>query len=140
MATGDEIYRLYYNRRHKILGPYLVLKAWQLGVDCVALRRLNLLKFLKLESMSRTHVGWIIDDLREFFPYQWDTVDARSNAYATLYLSRSAFPEEGKTGSMRDDERVQKFEQYGLKVAVIEIPDEEEILTSMSLLTGGLAS
>ena len=140
MPRPPDVYWAFYERQHKILGIYLVFRAWQLGVDNVALRRSSLLEFLHLTNMSDEQLKRIKGDLKEFFPYSWETSYKGSDTHATLYLSRFEIPEQGKIGDMRDDERIQKFQQLGLKSAVLEVPDERKIVTSMALLSNGLST
>ena len=86
MASAEEVYRESQKRLHKTLGAYLIIKAWELGVDCIAIQRNSLLRFLKLERMKNIRIDWLKDDLSEFFPHQWVTYTSRTGVYATLYL------------------------------------------------------
>ncbi|TAA43597.1 hypothetical protein [Corallincola spongiicola] len=139
MATTEEVYRESQARLHKVLGSYLLVKAWDLKVDCVAIPRSTLLKFLNLQRMKNKRIDWLKEDLKTFFPYQWTTVTTGTDTYATLYVSRFRFPAGGKSGSMTDSKRVKHFTELGLKSKVIKVPDETEIYTKMALLSNGLS-
>lgn len=69
MTIAENVYRESQARLHKILGTYLLVKAWESGTDAVAIPRYDLLAFLKLERMKNVRIDWLRSDLKEFFPY-----------------------------------------------------------------------
>jgi hypothetical protein len=141
MATED-FYREFQRRRHKILGAYLALRAWERKVDCVALPRSALLFYLGLEKrMENERLARLKEDLRRLFPHSWNTVDAETNRYETLYLSRVKIPEEAKEGDTLDDlERAALIEQKGLRIGILdEIPQEPEIIKWMADVSHGIS-
>ena len=140
MASAEEVYRESQKRLHKTLGSYLLVKAWEMGVDCIAIQRESLLKFLKLERMKNKRIDWLKTDLKDFFPYQWTTNFSSSGTYATLYLSRFEMPIKGKSDSMTDKKRMEKFTNLGLKSAIVKVAKEKEIISSMALLSNGIVT
>ena len=138
MASAEEVYRKSQKRLHQTLGSYLLVKAWEMVVDCIAIKRQQLLNFLQLERMKNKRIDWLKDDLTNFFPYQMTTNSSASGTYATLYLSRFPLPPEGKKGSMTDEKRVKKFCALGLKSAITTVPKEDKIISSMALLSNGI--
>lgn len=138
MASAEEVYRESQKRLHKTLGAFLIVKSWEIGVDCIAIQRSSLLKFLKLERMKNKRIDWLKEDLSDFFPHQWVTYSSSSGVYATLYLSRFEIPEKGKSGSMTDKKRIERITNLGLNASIIKVPKEDEIISSMALLSNGI--
>ena len=137
MATADT-YREAHRRSHKLLGAYLALWAWKHGVDAVMLPREQLLPFLGLERMQNKRVDWLKNDVKSLFPEAWNTVDSKNNIYASLFLSRRAFPPAVKSGSMTDQKRVEAVNLAGLKAAIVKIPKEAEIVKLLACITHGI--
>mgnify|MGYP003581504544 CR=1 FL=1 len=50
--TPEGFYREFQRRRHKLLGAYLALRAWERNVDCIALSHMALLPYLDLEEIE----------------------------------------------------------------------------------------
>ena len=74
MAAPKDAYRESHRRSHRALGMFLALRAWHMGVDCVAVQRESLLRFLELQKMRDQRVDWIRDDIHDLFPHVWTTV------------------------------------------------------------------
>lgn len=140
MAAADEVYRESQARLHKTLGAYLLVKAWEIGVDCVVINRSSLLKFLKLERMRDIRIDWLKQDLKDFFPYQFTTVSPDTKTYATLFLSRFDFPPKCMSDQMTVNDRVDLLYLRDLKAEVVEVPEESQIITSMALLANGIST
>jgi hypothetical protein len=138
MASAEEVYREAQERLHRTLGAFLIVKAWEIGVDCIAIKRNSLLKFLKLERMKNTRIDWLKEDLSDFFPHQWVTYSSDSGTYATLYLSRFEIPDKGKKGSMTDKKRIEKISNLGVRASIIKVPNEKDMISSMALLSNGI--
>src|ERR1019366_43135 len=137
MATEDT-YREAHRRTHKLLGAYLALLAWKQGVDCVVLQREGLLSFLGLDRMQDKRVDWVKEDVKYLFPHAWNTVDSKTNVYATLFLSRLPFTKNMQQGTLGDKKRVEVFESGGLKSAIVSIPKEGEIIRVLAQVTHGI--
>lgn len=138
MATEDT-YREAHRRAHKLLGVYLSLWAWKQRVDCVILQREELLPFLDLDRMQDKRIDWVKEDVKYLFRHAWNTVDSKTNVYATLYLSRFPFTGAMKAGSIPDAKRVEVFAAEGLKAAIAKIPKEAAIIRMLASVTHGIA-
>lgn len=138
MATED-IYRESQRRTHKLLGVYLSLLAWKQGIDCVVLEREQLLPFLDLLAMQNKRIDRVKKDVEYLFPHAFSTENSKTSVYATLYLSRLPFTPEMKTGEMTDAKRVEAFALGGIKSAIVQIPNEQEIIRVLALVTHGIA-
>src|SRR5688572_30564009 len=130
----QETYREAHRRRHRLLGSYLALSAWTKGVDCVVIQRDELLGFLELQTMQDTRIAWVKQDIKSLFPYSFTTEDDTTSVYRTFFLSRSPFPKKLRLATMEDDERVDAFNDAGLKAAIIELPLESEVVRIMAFL------
>lgn len=139
MATPKE-YREALRRNHRLLASYLAMWAWQHGVDCVACRRTQLLPFFGLERMRDQRIDWLKSDIKDLFPHSWATVDATSNVYSTLYLSRKPIPADGQNGAMSDNKRVEKFTSLGLASAIPKIPKEKDLLGILGSMVHGIGT
>jgi len=140
MPAPDITYRETHRRSHRILGVYLILQAWQKGVDCVAVPRGSLLNFLELTRMRNQRIDWIKEDIKDIFPHVWTTVSSGTSNYATAYLSRYPIPDVSTSGSMTDIKRCELMTDHGLKAAVIKVPKEKELVQYIVLTSNGLVS
>lgn len=140
MASGEEVYREAQERLHKTLGAYLIIKAWQLKVDCLVLQRETLLQFLNIERMKNARLDWLKKDLVEYFPHQWTTKFSKSGTYSTLYLSRFEIPSISKEKTMTDEKRIEIMKTYGLNSQIYKMPDLKEMVSIMALFSSGLLS
>jgi hypothetical protein len=57
-------------RRHRIIALFAVIQCWIKALDGIVLRRNQLESLLGLERFKRERIGWLREDLKEFFPYQ----------------------------------------------------------------------
>lgn len=64
----DDPYREFARRQHRMLGAYAALKAWELGVECVWVDRVDLGKYLGLEKIRAERTDWLRGDLQAWFP------------------------------------------------------------------------
>lgn len=87
MATED-IYREANRRSHKLLGSYLAFWCWVHDVDCVVLKRNELLHYLGLKRMQNKRIDWLRADVEAMFSHARTAKNASSGNYSTLYLSR----------------------------------------------------
>lgn len=140
MPAPKETYRESHRRSHRLLGIFLALRAWHMGVDCVAVQRKSLLQFLELQNMQNQRVDWIRNDIRDLFPYVRNTVSSEDDVYATTYFSRLPFPEAAFKGSMHDNKRCKKLRELGLSVDIVKIPDEKQLVVRVALVSHGLIS
>lgn len=140
MASGEEVYRESQERLHKTLGAYLIVKAWQLKVDCLVLQRDTLLKFLNIERMKNARLDWLKSDLVEYFPYHWTAFYSKSGTYSTLYLSRFEIPSKSTEKTLTDKKRIEIMKEYGLNCQIYQIPDLKEMVSIMALFSSGLLS
>ena len=138
MASGEEVYRESQERLHKTLGAFLIVKAWQLKVDCLVLQRKTLLKFLNIERMKIARLNWLKKDLEDYFPYQFTVNYSKSGTYSTLYLSRFEIPNESTKKTMTDEKRIELMKEHGLNCQIYNMPDLNEIVSIMALFSNGL--
>lgn len=138
MASAEEVYRESQKRLHKTLGAYLLVKAWSLKVDGIALQRNTLLNFLSLERMKNVRIDWLKEDISEYFPHQWVTHYSGSKTYATLYLSRFELPKKSKIGAMKDEKRIELMKEENFNCKIVETIEMKEIISSMALFANGL--
>ena len=136
----EQAYREAYRRTHKLLrrvfGP---IGTWTRGLDCVILERGQLLPFLGLKAMQDKRIDWVKDDLKYLFPHAWVTVNVQSGVYSTLYMSRFPFPPGIKGGSMSDKKRAEAITSGGVRAAIVNIPQEAEIIKVLASVTHGIA-
>jgi hypothetical protein len=131
MAT-QKIYETACRRSHRLLAHYLVFAAWVRGVDCVALEKETLFRFLGLKgAMRNLRLRWLYEELAPMFPHQWKTVSSRTHAYHTLFLSRVPIPDGFKKGTMSCSSRIKRNASL-LRAAIVPIPDEEEIVQTLA--------
>lgn len=140
MPAPEITYRETHRRSHRILGMFLALRAWHMGVDCVAVNRVSLLRFLELERMRDQRVDWIRDDIKDLFPHVWTTVSSGTNIYATAYFSRFPIPQDGRLGTMSDTKRCERLTELGLKTAHVTVPRENDLVRHIALASHGLIS
>ena len=138
MAKKDP-YREANRRKHKLLGIYLALWAWEHKVDCVILPREELLPFLDVDTMWNQHIDCLKEDVKYLFPHAWVTEVPKTKKYQTLYLSRLVISEAIKSGTMTDPERFEAIAKGGLKAAIVKIPKESEIVRDLACVTHGIA-
>jgi hypothetical protein len=140
MATED-FYREFQRRRHKLLGAYLALRAWERKVDCVALSHIALRPYLDLKEIEEKRLSWLKEDLKGLFPYSLSTENAKPKRFDTLYLSRVELPKEAETWSASGDlEFAALFEEEGLRIGILdEIPSESEIIRIMADISHGIS-
>ncbi len=50
-------------RQHRVLGHYIAVQAWLRGLDCIAVERQDLEKYLALERFKSERIKWLLDDL-----------------------------------------------------------------------------
>jgi hypothetical protein len=140
--TTDEFYREFQRRRHKLLGAYLALRAWERNVDCVVLPRNALLPYLELEGeMKNVRLAWLKEDLSKLFPYYLSTEITKTRKFEALYLSRVEIPEVPEEEDATDDlEFASLFEKNGLRIGILdEIPGESEIIRMMADVSHGIS-
>jgi hypothetical protein len=135
--TGNAAYRKECRRSHRRLGMYLAMTAWVRKVDCVVLSRETLLLYLGLESMRKKRVAWLKKDLRRWFPHVEDLIE-KPEKHSSLYLSRAPFPARCFESWISDEKRIERMDNDGLKAALVEIPDEVEIVSLMALTVQGI--
>jgi hypothetical protein len=138
MVTSKQIYRRACRRGHRLLGTYLVLAAWVNKVDCVILQRTELLPYLGLERMKNKRVDWLKDDIKKLFPFAESLVEARTNNYSSLYLSRVAFPDNIFRGWNTDQERINQMGLVGVPAAIVKIPEERIIIALLARAVHGV--
>jgi hypothetical protein len=137
---AEEIYRTAALRSHRILGAYLIHRAWIENVDCVVVTRNELMRFLDLATMQRNRLTWLTDDLKAAFPHSRPLFKTKGGAWSALYLSRLEFPEGFPWGSMPTQKRTKQLGKVGLRTAEVSILREAEVLARLAELAHGLVA
>jgi hypothetical protein len=139
--TTEDFYREFQRPRHKLLGAYLALRAWERNVDCIALSHMALLPYLDLEQIESKRLAWLKEDLGGLFPHSFSTENAKPKRFDTLYLSRVEMPKEAEKWSAPDDvEFAALFEKNGIRIGILDgIPDESEIVRMMAEISDGIS-
>ena len=132
-------------RQHRVIGNFLTMQAWLLGVDCIVLTRSDLEKFLDLERFKSTRVKWLLQDLRPWFPYQEDYYKTSSpSSIHSLFLSRVQIKHHLPKGSMTTSQRINRMLDEAPKTKLFsEAPsgkmhDESQIVSQLAQLASGL--
>src|SRR6266542_3615398 len=136
--TTNTTYRQACRRSHRLLGTYLAMTAWVRKVDCVILSRAELLPYLGVGRMKNRRVDWLKADVGKLVPNADNLVEQKTGKYSTLYLSRLPFPEGCFQVPMSDQKRMKMLNEKGFKTAIVEIPQEAEIVTLLATTIHGL--
>lgn len=132
-------------RQHRVIGNFLAMQAWLLGVDCIVLTRSDMEKFLGLERFKSTRVKWLLEDLRPWFPYQEDYYKSASpSSIHSLFLSRVPIALHLPKGSMTTRQRISRMKTdapptklFGDAPSGI-MHDETAIISQLAQLASGL--
>jgi hypothetical protein len=145
MATSDAHgYREFCRRQHRNLGLYLVLYAWRFGWDGLAVERKYLELYLDLDRFKAERIRWIIDDLKEFFPYSKKIVEQGSaDKFATIYLSRRQF-DPFPTGTVSTTRRIGLLNEGGMRFGLVTGEDliggESKVASKLALIGAGITN
>ena len=132
-------------RQHRVIGNFLAMQAWLLGVDCIVLTRPDLEKFLSLKRFKNARVKWLLEDLRHWFPYQQDYYKTGSpSSIHSLFLSRISIEPHLPQGSMTTTQRISRMEADAPPIKLFseapsgEMHDEAQIISQLAQLASGL--
>jgi hypothetical protein len=101
-------------------------------LDGLALSRRHLERLLGLERFKGTRVDWLLEDLKDFFPYQetyWITGKQRS--LGSLIVSCMDLSGHLPTGPMTTEDRITGIGPGGPKIAMLKMwpqPEEKKVL------------
>lgn len=119
-------------RQHRTAALFAVIQCWLRNLDGLALTRQHLTRLIGLERFKGTRVDWLLEDLREFFPYQetyW--ISGKQNSLGSLFLSRVELQPYLPGGTMTDEERIAGISPDGPRIAMFKIwprPKQEKVL------------
>ncbi len=132
-------------RQHRVIGNFLAMQAWLLGVDCIVLVRSDLVKFLDLERFKSKRVQWLLEDLRPWFLYQKDYYKSSSpSSIHSLFLSRVPIGPHLPKGSMTTTQRIRRMAPDDPKTTLFskapsgKLHDETAIVSQLAQLASGL--
>jgi len=132
-------------RQHRVIGNFLAMQAWLLGVDCIVLVRDDLEKFMGLKRFKSVRVKWLTEDLRPWFSYQEDYYKSSAlSSIHSLFLSRVPIKPYLPSGSMTTTQRIERMADDAPKTKLFsEAPsgmmhDETEIISQLAQLASGL--
>jgi hypothetical protein len=119
-------------RQHRTAALFAVIQCWLRKLDGLALSRRHLERLLGLERFKGTRVDWLLEDLKEFFPYQetyWLT--GKQKSLGSLIVSREELAGFLPKGSMTTEDRIAGIPSHGPKIAMFKMwpqPDEKKVL------------
>lgn len=133
-------------RQHRVIGNFLSMQAWLLGVDCIVLIRSDLEKFLGLKRFRSTRIKWLLQDLRPWFRYQEDYYSTSSSPSSihTLFLSRVPIKPYLTEESMTTSQRINRMPDEAPKTKLFskaplgKMHDESQIVSQLAQLASGL--
>jgi hypothetical protein len=134
----NETYREANRRRHRLLGSYLALYAWEKKVDCVVLVRDQLVPFLEMGSLPESRIKWVIDDVYKLFPFHSVVWDNKGKKVEALYLSRQQIPANAWQNGLSTEEYVEALKNAGLNTKIAKVPAESEIIRVMAFISHGI--
>jgi hypothetical protein len=141
----EKYYRGFCQRQHKILGFYLANLAWKNGVDCIVLSGTELKAFLDLEKIKQdSRLESFIKDIKPWFPYHETHVKGNRESLASIFLSRHALNGFIPTGTMSDEERIEKMMAAGGPKSILfwcihkKSICERDVVNDLALLASGL--
>jgi hypothetical protein len=77
------------NRKHRLLAVFCSLQAWQRGLDCIRIDRVDLYKYLGVDRLTRERVAEIADDFKPWFPnHEHDIGSYWGEWENSIYFSR----------------------------------------------------
>lgn len=135
-------------RHHRVIGHYVAVKAWILGLDCIVLSRVELERFLGLQRFKATRVRWLKEDLKPWFPRQVAYYKTRSpSSIHSLYLSRVEIESHLAKGTMTNKRRISRMAAdapstglFSENLKPSEIPDEKQMVSELAVIAAGLDS
>ena len=139
-------YRESCQQRHRIIGHYLAVQAWERGLDCIVLVRKDLESFLGLERFKGKRNHWIMEDLKPWFqfPKPYYLTKAKTSLHS-LFLSRVPIDHHLPLGSMTTEERIRRLSAKAPKTARFttkndgsQVPSYAEMVSRLSILAAGL--
>jgi hypothetical protein len=144
----NDPHRQHCQRQHRIVGHYLALQAWLRGIDCIVLRRIDLMRFLDLDRFKSARIKWLQADLKPWFPYQKPYFSASApSSISTLFLARVPIDSHLPRGRMTAPQliagiaatgpRTEAFLKFGAPVFP---PGEQDIIRDLCLLATGLTT
>ena len=135
-------------RQHRVLGHYIAVQAWLRGLDCIAVERQDLEKYLDLERFKSERIKWLLDDLKPWFPY--NSAFYKSSAQSSLhslFLSRVKIGKWLPTATMTTAQRIAKIAEDAPKTALFFEPgagkkrvQEADVVRYLAILDSGLSA
>jgi hypothetical protein len=135
-------------RQHRVLGHYLAVQAWLRGLDCIALERQDLEKYLSLERFKSERIKWLLEDLNPWFPYHraFYKSGAQSSLHS-LFLSRVEIGKWLSTATMTTSQRIAKISKDSPKTALFfesgigkKRVQESDVVRYLAILDSGLSA
>ena len=103
--------------------------------------REHLMTYIGKARLKDARYKWLIEDVMRLFRYHEKLVYHKGEKFATLYLSRSRFPNDAFRDEMKDENRVVLLKKKGISSAIIkELPSEKAIVSKLAKVTHGLES
>lgn len=141
-----EDHRLASRRQHRVLGHFLAIQAWLRGVDCLVLEREDLEAFLDLRRFKKERVRWVQEDLRPWFPYQYQIEQGNSGfSLHSLFLSRVPIESWIADGVLTTEQRLAAFpkrapkaERFSAGSGGSRLVNESDVVRYLALLDSGL--
>jgi hypothetical protein len=143
VTEADKLYREACLRHHRTLAHYFAVLAWKHGADCVVIGRNALQSLFNLQVFKAKRLEWIEEDVRPWFPHIESRSSLKAARLEAVVLSRRELPRSNSVTISPPSAIAESLGRAGLSAIAFPsvraaIPDESDIVSSMSLIASAL--